>query len=98
MEGIAPRISVVLPTANRAALLRLALGALARQSVARSVFEVIVVDDGSSDATSEVARAFQDRMALRYVHQPQGGISRAKNRALRVATAPIVLFLDDDDV
>jgi GT2 family glycosyltransferase len=90
-------ISVVIPTFDRAAHLEYCLASLARQSLPRTEFEVIVIDDGSSDATPEVCRTWQQALALRYVGQRHCGPSPARNLGLFMARAPIVLFFDDDE-
>jgi GT2 family glycosyltransferase len=91
-------ISVVIPTFNRAALLRRVLDSLTRQSISRERYEVIVVDDGSSDNTSDVCKEMTSHLSLTYLAIDHGGISAAKNAGLAAAAAPIVLFFDDDDV
>jgi len=58
--------------------------------------EVVVVDDGSTDDTAEVAARYADR-GVRYVHRPQGGAGRARNTGLRATSAPLIAFLDADD-
>jgi glycosyltransferase involved in cell wall biosynthesis len=59
---------------------------------------VIIVDDGSTDETPLVAGAFASLLPLRYVRQRNAGLASAKNHGLYVSRAPIVLFLDDDDI
>jgi hypothetical protein len=93
-----PLVSVVIPTRNRASLLEASLSSLADQSLARDAFEVIVVDDGSTDATSLVCDAFASRLALQYHVTDRAGIGAAKNAGARAATGSILLFFDDDDV
>ena len=93
-----PAISVIIPTFNRAPLLRPSLESLANQSVGPEAFEVIVINDGSTDDTPDVCEAFASRLRLRHVRIDQSGIAAAKNEGVRVATAPLVLFFDDDDV
>lgn len=92
----APAICVVIPTYNRHELLRRTLESLAAQRTDLATFEVVVSDDGSADATAEVARSFAGRLRLRYVFQPDEGvrIATARNRGARLATAPVLLFLD----
>jgi GT2 family glycosyltransferase/glycosyltransferase involved in cell wall biosynthesis len=93
-----PRISVLIATYDRHDLLRSCLAAFAAQTLDRSDYEVVVVDDGS--ATNELARVLEEAPAgmqvvgLRIEH---GGRSAAKNHAVFLARAPIVLFFDDDD-
>lgn len=87
-----PAFSVVIPTRNRAAYLAVALASLARQEFDRS-FEVLVVDDGSSDATEEVVRSAR----VRYVRQaPSRGLNAARNIGVRMTAAPLTAFIDDD--
>lgn len=93
-----PLISAILPTWNRADYLRKALQGLACQTLERYEFEVIVVDDGSSDATHRVVDLFREGLQLVYLRQENAGISVAKNRGIEQARAPLLIFLDDDDV
>jgi glycosyltransferase involved in cell wall biosynthesis len=96
--GLAPRqISVVIPTRNRAALLDESLASLAAQT-ASGGFEVIVVSDGSTDDTTAVCDRWAGQMPLVFVESPAAGISVAKNIGVDAATAPLLLFFDDDDV
>lgn len=87
-----PDLSVVICSLNGAAGLDRCLDALARQTV-HSRLEVIVVDDGSTDPTSEVARA-QGALVIR--HPVNRGLAAARNSGVAAASGPIVAFLDDD--
>ena len=89
------KLSVILPTYNRANLLKRALAALLRQSAMPGSYEVIVVDNNSTDGTAGVVGLFDDRR-LRLVTEPQQGLSFARNTGLAAARAPIVAFTDDD--
>lgn len=91
-------LSAILCTYNRAHLLAQVLASLQRQTLAPEHFELVVVDDGSSDATTEVVNRFSDRLPLRYLRQEHAGLAAAKNRGIAAACGGIVLFLDDDDV
>jgi glycosyltransferase involved in cell wall biosynthesis len=93
-----PAISVVIPTHDRAALLSASLASLERQDLSPDRFEVVVVDDASTDTTAAVCAASGLRQ-LRLVRLArQSGIASAKNMGLFVARAPIVFFFDDDDI
>jgi len=86
-----PRISVVVCTYNGAATLEACLASLVRQ--AYPDYEIIVIDDGSGDATPEIACRFP----VRYFRQdPNAGLSRARNAGLSLATGEIVAYIDDD--
>lgn len=95
-------LSVIIPTYNRASLVSrvvrafLAEGSFRGDSQGEGIdFEVIVVDDGSSDDTAERLRAIQDPR-LRLVHQPNQKLAAARNRGLQEARGAYVLFNDDD--
>ncbi|GLY00466.1 glycosyltransferase [Actinoplanes sp. NBRC 101535] len=92
----APEVAVVIPTYDRAELLRDALDHLTRQSLPVDRFEVIVSDDGSSDHTRQVVEEFTGRLDLRYTYQEDDGnrVAAARNAGARLATAPILVFLD----
>src|SRR5262245_8218338 len=91
-----PRVSVVIPTYNRARDLRRCLDSLVAQSFRD--FEVLVCDDGSTDDTATVAAAFEARLDLTY-HWAEnfGGPARPRNTGLNRARGAYVAFLDSDD-
>jgi glycosyltransferase involved in cell wall biosynthesis/peptidoglycan/xylan/chitin deacetylase (PgdA/CDA1 family) len=91
-------ISVVIPTYNRADQLRRCLDALATQSAPADAFEVIVVDDGSTDGTAELLDGYMGSLSLRVERQPNSGQPAALNRGIDAAAGPYCLFLDDDIV
>jgi GT2 family glycosyltransferase/glycosyltransferase involved in cell wall biosynthesis len=91
-------ISVIIPTLNRASLLESSLQSLAQQSLEPDKYEVVVIDDGSTDHTDEVAKSFSSRFTLKYVRTLHGGIAAAKNVGVHVSRHPIVFFFDDDDI
>ena len=86
--------TVIVPTYNRAELLRQTLTGLSRQRDTDA--EVIVVDDGSSDHTERVVAEFSDRMMVRYIFQPDEGFraAAARNLGVRHAEGQICIFLD----
>jgi GT2 family glycosyltransferase len=94
----APEISAILTTHNRAHLLPRVLDGLVGQSLARNRFEVIAIDDGSTDDTQAVLAAYRDRLPLRIVRQAPSGLAAAKNLGVFMSRAPVLLFMDDDDV
>jgi glycosyltransferase involved in cell wall biosynthesis len=89
---MSPSLSVVIPSLNGAAGVRRCLSALADQTIS-SALEVIVVDDGSTDATSDVAGALG---AVVVRHAANRGVSAARNSGIAIASAPVIAFLDDD--
>jgi len=92
-----PLVSVVVPTFNRADGLRRVLCAFERQRPADLPIEVVVVDDGSTDGTTEILASWRSRrFALRFARQANAGPARARNRALRIASGELVLFGGDD--
>ena len=89
------RVSVIIPTYNRAEYLSQALKSVFDQSL--SPFEVIVIDDGSTDNTPEVVRAFEP--GIRYFrHDHNRGVSAARNLGLEVARGEVIAWLDADDL
>lgn len=90
------KISVVIPTYNRALLLVKCLDALSRQTFPAGDFEALVVDDGSSDETREILRGKTFPFSLRFLTQEHGGAARARNLGVRESKGDIVLFTDDD--
>lgn len=87
------RVSVVIPTYNRAADLRRALDSVLSQTF--PVAEIIVVDDGSTDNTREVVAQFGSRVS--YFHQNNAGGAAARNRGIRLAKGEWIALLDHDD-
>ena len=91
-------ISVIIPAYNIEDLLEKCVSSVAKQDYPKSLLEIIVVDDGSSDGTGAVA----DRLASQYenvkvIHKENGGSSSARNAGLAVATGDYVGFVDSDD-
>lgn len=81
------KCSVIIPTYNRVTLLRHTLESLTRQSLPREQFEVLVVDDGSSDTTSAMVDDYRERLNLRYFFQEDEGWRTAKARNVGIANA-----------
>jgi len=88
------RFSAVIPTYNRATLVSRAISSALSQTYPPA--EIIVVDDGSTDATKQVVCGIGG--IVRYVWQENGGGATARNRGAREATSEWVAFLDSDDI
>jgi enterobacterial common antigen flippase len=88
-----PLFSVIIPTFNRAAFIGEAVESVLRQTYRD--FELIVVDDGSTDHTREALAPYASR--LRYLHQENQGVSSARNSGIHAATGRWIAFLDSDD-
>lgn len=86
--------TAVIPLFNKAPTIQRAIASVAAQTFAPA--EILVVDDGSTDGGSEVARR-QTVARVRVIDQPNRGVSAARNTGLREATQPFVAFLDADD-
>jgi len=91
-------VSVIIPTYNRAADLRHCLEALAAQTLSPDRYEVLVIDDGSSDETPAVVAEAQLTAChdLRSFVQPNRGPGAARNQGIRHASGEVIAFTDDD--
>jgi GT2 family glycosyltransferase len=92
-------ISVVIPTYNRLPILQQCLGALERQRLNApiSAYEVVVVDDGSTDATVAWLTSQADTLPhVRLVRQEHGGPAEGRNRGVREARGDVIVFIDSD--
>jgi glycosyltransferase involved in cell wall biosynthesis len=90
-----PKIAVIIPAYNRASLIGESIESVLRQTF--TDFEIIVVDDGSTDNTKEVVNSYHDPR-IRYEYKTNGGVSAARNTGARMTTAAYLTFLDSDDV
>ena len=93
-----PEVSVIIPTYNRRAMVCEAIDSVLAQTL--TSFELIVVDDGSSDGTADdLARLVAERAeTVRIERTANRGPSAARNRGVAMARAPLVAFLDSDDL
>jgi glycosyltransferase involved in cell wall biosynthesis len=90
-----PVVSVIIPTFNRGRFIASAIHSVLAQSYEH--FEVIVVDDGSTDDTKSIVAEITDER-VHYIYQSNHGRSNARNHALKVAQGKYIAFLDSDDL
>ena len=91
---VSPLVSVIIPVYNYDRYLGEAIASVLSQT--HQYLEVIVVDDGSTDQSGEVARSFGGR-GVRYCHQVHAGIGPARNKGVELARGDFLAFLDADD-
>jgi glycosyltransferase involved in cell wall biosynthesis len=88
-----PTVTVIIPTYNYGRFVADAIASVLAQTYA--VFEIVVVDDGSTDETEEVVKTFGER--VRYIKQQNAGVSAARNAGIEVSSGDLIAFLDADD-
>jgi glycosyltransferase involved in cell wall biosynthesis len=96
-NAAAPIVSVVICTHNRGFYLRKAIASVVGQDMPASEYELIIVDNKSTDDTAEVAASFA-APNVRYIHEPQLGLCFARNTGWRNAAGTYVAYLDDDAI
>jgi glycosyltransferase involved in cell wall biosynthesis len=89
-----PKISVIIPSYNSAIYLPEAIESVLAQTY--KDFEIIVIDDGSTDNTKDVVKPYLDRIT--FLKGPNGGPCKARNRGIRKSSGEFVAFLDADDI
>lgn len=87
-------VSVIIPVYNGEKYLAAAIENVHKQDY--HPLEIIVVDDGSTDGTAEVAAQFKD--SIRYIYQSNSGPAAARNRGIKIAKGDVIAFLDSDDL
>ncbi|MGK9476891.1 glycosyltransferase [Melioribacter sp. OK-6-Me] len=93
------QISVIICTYNRARYLPIALNSLKEQKFDKNEYEIIIVNNNSTDNTEKVCKDFIDQnpnLNIKYVIEKQKGLSAARNRGINEATGEIIIFIDDD--
>jgi len=91
-----PEVSVIIPTFNRCAMLREAIDSVLAQST--PAFELIVIDDGSTDGTTEHLARLAETIRIKIERIEHRGPAAARNRGVAIARAPLIAFLDSDDL
>ena len=95
-----PEYSVIICTYNRRALLERALNSVVTQNMPADTYEVLVVDNGSSDGTKPMVHDVQlsSPVSIKYLQEKQSGLSHARNTGIAAAQGHFVAFIDDDAV
>lgn len=91
-------LSVIICTYNRSDYLRKVLESLKSQTLTQDKFEIVIIDDGSSDGTRDVAGEFSASLPIRYFYQRNAGLASAKNHGIYASLGGLLFFLDDDDI
>jgi len=89
-----PFFSVIIPTYNRYEFLKTALDSVLAQTFCD--FELIIIDDGSTDKTQDLVKGINDAR-INYLRQPHQGVSVARNKGITLAQGKVIAFLDSDD-
>jgi glucosyl-dolichyl phosphate glucuronosyltransferase len=91
-------LSVIIPTRNRGHFLQDAIGSILDQSLPAEYYEIIIVDNGSSDDTKTVVESLKSKNSkkIRYVHESEPGLHNGRHRGVREAVGDILVFVDDD--
>ena len=95
-EMPSPIVSVILPTRDREHVVGDAIASVQSQNF--TDWELIIVDDGSIDDTAKIVAPYLADSRIRYVKQPNGGVSAARNHGLRLARGALIAYLDSDNV
>jgi len=94
-----PKISVIICTYNREKYLPLALYSLIKQTIKPEDYEIIIVNNNSTDRTEEISKKFIEsnpQLNVKYVVEKQKGLSAARNRGILESSGEIIVFIDDD--
>jgi len=90
-----PKVSVIIPTYNRASLLKQAIQSVLNQTYQN--FEIIVIDDASTDNTKKTIQSFDSKKITYICHEKNKGGSAARNTGIKLAKGEYMAFLDSDD-
>lgn len=91
-------ISVIIPIYNAEQYLEECLESVYQQTMPSDQYEILAVDDGSTDGSREICKRYEDRENFRYIYQENGGVSKARNNAIKQASGKYMIFLDSDDM
>ena len=93
-----PIIAAVICTRDKAHFLDKCIKNLLEQSLDREKYEILVVDNGSTDTTGDIIKSFADEAVIRSVYEPVVGLSRARNTGWKNAKGQYVGYIDDDAI
>ena len=91
-------ITIIICTYNRFTLLDKALESLANQTLGKSDFQVLIIDNNSNDNTREIVEKWRNKLDLKYIFEPKQGLSQARNRGIIEAKTEYIGFIDDDAI
>lgn len=95
MTASNPKVTVIIPTYNRGHLIQEAIKSVLSQ---KAPFEIVIVDDGSTDNTAEIVHSFQDNRIRYLTLKEKGGAQIARNVGIMEAKSELIAFLDSDDI
>ena len=91
-------VSVIVPVYNLQDFLSNCVNSIVNQNMAKSKYEVLLIDDGSTDKSGELCDEYSRRYSfVKSFHKPNGGLSDARNYGLKHATGKYIAFIDSDD-
>ena len=90
------KLSVIIPTRNRAKLLNDTILSITKQTLSKDKFEVIVVDNGSSDNTKEIVETYIEILDIKYYYEPKPGLHEGRHTGLKLAKSELLVYADDD--
>ena len=88
-------LSIIIPLYNKQAVIARTIESILSQSYIN--WELIIVDDGSTDGSDEVVRLYLGDQRIRYIRKPNGGVSSARNRGIKEAKGEWICYIDADD-
>ena len=89
-----PFFTIIIPTYNRAKFLKIAISSVLSQSF--KDWELLIIDDGSSDNTKQIVTGFDDER-IRYIYKPHQGVTPTRNKGMEESRGKFICFLDSDD-
>ena len=95
MSNNYPKISIIMPVYNSKNYIDAAINSVLKQTYKH--YELIIVDDGSTDGSSEICDTYSDFYNVRVFHKPNGGVCSARNLGINVALGEYICFIDNDD-